>query len=68
MSLQRRFTPLEAKLLKLKKRRTDLDRIIRMLAQYQRNAAGPQPRSLWKSPKNAGGGYRAALLLWRQNY
>jgi len=40
MSLQRRFTPLEAKLLKLKKRRTDLDRIVRMLAQYQRKYLG----------------------------
>ena len=36
MSLQRRFTPLEAKLLKLKERRTDLDRIIQLLAQYDR--------------------------------
>ena len=40
MSLQRRFTPLEAKLLKLKERRTDLDRIIRMLAQYKRKYLG----------------------------
>jgi hypothetical protein len=40
MSPQRRFTPLEAKLLKLKERRTDLDRIIRMLAQYRRKYLG----------------------------
>jgi len=40
MSLPRRLNPLEAKLLELKERRTDLDHIIRLLALYQRKHLG----------------------------